>query len=191
MCVLCRSDSVWRSVTPWAVAHQAPLSMEFPRQEYWNGLPFPSPGDLPNPGIKTMSPVSKADSSPLSHLGSQAWYGVKSLSVSNSLWPHGLYRLWNSLGQKTGMGSLSLLQGIFPNQGLNPGLPHCRQILYQLSHQGSPRILEWVAYPFSRGSSRPRNWTRVSCIAGRFFTSWATRGALNIVNSLSNISTWF
>ena len=56
-------------------------------------------------------------------------------------------------------------------------LPHCRQILYQLSPQGSPRTLEWVAYPFSRGSSQPRNWTGVSCIAGRFFTSWATREA--------------
>ena len=53
------------------------------------------------------------------------------------------------------MGSHSLLQGIFPTQGLSPGLPHCRQILYQLSHKGSPRTLEWVAYPFSSGSSRP------------------------------------
>ena len=44
-----------------------------------------------------------------------------------------------------------------PNPGLNPCLPHCRQILYPLSHQENPRILEWVAYPFSRGSSRPRN----------------------------------
>ena len=60
-------------------------------------------------------------------------------------------------------------RGIFLTQGSNPGLPHCRQILHQLSHQGSPRILEWVAYPFSRGSSWPRNQTRVSCIAGRFF----------------------
>ena len=77
--------------------------------------------------------------------------------------------------KNTGVGSLSLLQRIFPTQGLNPGLPHCRRILYQLSHKGSPRILEWIAYPFSRGSSRPRNWTRVSCIAGGFFTSWATR----------------
>ena len=56
----------------------------------------------------------------------------------------------------------------------NPGLPYCRQILYQLSHQEGPRILEWVAYPFSSRSSRPRNWTRVSYIAGSFFTSWAT-----------------
>ena len=63
--------------------------------------------------------------------------------------------------------------GIFPTQGLNPGLPHCRWILYQLSHKGSPRILKWVAYPFSRESSQPR----VSCIAGRFFTNWAIREA--------------
>ena len=62
---------------------------------------------------------------------------------------------WNSLGQNTGVGSLSLLQGIFPTKGLNPGLPHCRRILYQLSHKGSPRILEWVAYPFSRGVPDP------------------------------------
>ena len=54
--------------------------------------------------------------------------------VSNFLWPHGLYRPWNSPGQNTKMGSCSLLQGIFPTQGLNPGLPHCRQILYHLSH---------------------------------------------------------
>ena len=69
------------------------------------------------------------------------------------------------------MGSLSLLQGIFSTQGSNPGLLHCRRILYQLSHQGSPKILEWVAYPFSRGSSRPRIRTGVSCIAGGLFTN--------------------
>ena len=57
--------------------------------------------------------------------------------VSDSLWSHGLYSPWNSPGQNTGVGSLSLLQGIFPTQGLNPGLLHCRQILYQLSHKGS------------------------------------------------------
>ena len=63
------------------------------------------------------------------------------------------------------MGSLSLLQGIFSTQGSNPGLPHCGWILYQLSHQGSPRILEWGAYPFSSGSSWATNQTRVSCTA--------------------------
>ena len=61
--------------------------------------------------------------------------------MSDSLQPHGLYSPWNSPGQNTEVGSLSLLQGIFPTQGSNPGLPHCRQILYQLSHKGSPRIL--------------------------------------------------
>ena len=88
------------------------------------------------------------------------------------------YSPWNSPGQNTGVGSLSLLQGIFPTKGLNPGLLHCRRILYQLSHKGNPRILEWVAYSFSGGSSWPRNRTRVSCIAGRFFTNWAMREAL-------------
>ena len=137
--------------------------------------------------------------------------------MSNSLWPHGLYSSWNSPGQNTGVGSLSLLQGNLPNPGiesrspalqvdslpaepqgklentgvgslsplqwifltqeLNWGLLHCRRILYQLSYEGSPRILEWVAYPFSGGSSQPRNWTGVSCIAGRFFTNWAIKEA--------------
>ena len=59
-----------------------------------------------------------------------------------ALRPHGLYSLWNSPGQNTGVGSLSLLQGIFPTQGSNPGLLHCRQILYQLSHKGSPLYIE-------------------------------------------------
>ena len=91
--------------------------------------------------------------------------------VSDSLRSHGLYSLWNSSDQKTGVGSLSLLQGIFPTQGLKLGLLHCRQILYQLSHKGSPRIMEWVAYPFSNGSSRPRNLNGVSCTAGGFITN--------------------
>ena len=79
--------------------------------------------------------------------------------MSNSLRTHGLYRPWNSPDQNIGVGSLSLLQRIFPTQGLNPGLPHCRRILYQLRHKVSPRILEWVVYPFSSRSSWPRNRT--------------------------------
>ena len=98
-----------------------------------------------------------------------------SSTMSNSLRPHGQYSPWNSPGQNTGVVSCSLLQGIFPTQGSNRGLPHCGWIIYYLSHQGSPRILEWIAYPFSGGSSRPRDRTKVSCIGGRFFTSWATR----------------
>ena len=98
------------------------------------------------------------------------------LVMSNSLWPHGLYSPWNSPGQNTRVGSLSLFQWIFPTQGSNPGLTHCRWILYQLSHKRGRRIPEWVF--FSSGSSQPRNRIRVSCIADGFFTNWAIREAL-------------
>ena len=96
-----------------------------------------------------------------------------------SLWPHGLYSPWNSPGQNTRVGSHSLLKEIFPMQGSNPGLPYCRQIPYQLSHQQSPRIPKWVVYPLSSLSSQSRNQTEVSCIAGGFFTSWTSRRALS------------
>ena len=80
--------------------------------------------------------------------------------MSDSLWPHncslpGFSVLGDSLGKNTGAGCRALLQGIFPTQRSNPGLLHCRQILYLLSHQGSPRILEWVVYPFSRNLLDP------------------------------------
>ena len=68
--------------------------------------------------------------------------GERRSVVSDSMRPHGPYSPWNSPGQNTGVGSLSLLQGIFPTQGLNSGLPYCRQILYQLSHKGNPSYLE-------------------------------------------------
>ena len=111
----CPTVEAW-SLNPWSLSESESCSLvsdslwniqsvEFSRPEYWSGLPFPSPGDVPNPGIEP------------------------------------------------------------------------KWILYQLSHQGSPRILEWVAYLFSSGYSRPRNWTEVSCITGGFFTSWATRQA--------------
>jgi len=133
-----------------------------------------------------------------------AWYFCQlcelkwseSLSVmSDSLGPHGLYRSWNSPGQNTGMDSFSLLQGIFPSQGLNPGLLHCRWILYQLSHRGSPRILEWVDYPFYSRSSWSRTQTWVSYITGRFFTNWAMREAPSQLYSYlffpNSLWTWF
>ena len=129
----------------------------FSRQEHWSGLLFPSPMH-----------------------DSEKWKWSRSV-VSDSLQPHGLYSPWNSPGQNTGVGSHSPLQGISPTKGSNPGLLHCRQILNQLSHKGSPRILEWVAYPFSSGSSWPRNRTGVSCITGRFFTNLAMREAHRIV----------
>jgi len=71
----------------------------------------------------------------------------------SSLRPHVLYNPWNFPGQNTAVGSLSLLQGFFQTQGSNSGLLHCGQILYQLSHKGSPGVLEWVACPFSSESS--------------------------------------
>ena len=64
--------------------------------------------------------------------------------MSDSLWPPGLYRPWNSPGQNTGVGSISLSQGIFLTQELNRGLLHCRKILYQLCYQGSPVLLSWT-----------------------------------------------
>ena len=87
------------------------LSMEFSRSEYWSAWPIPSPGDLPNPGIKPRSPTLQADSLPAEPQGKP---------------------------KNTGVGSLSLLQGIFPTQKLNRGLLHWRWIFYQLSYQGSP-----------------------------------------------------
>ena len=113
------------------------------------------------------------------------YMGVCMLShsaVSDSLQHHGLQptRLlcpWDSPGKDAGVGSCSLLQGIFLTQGLNPSRPHCRWILYHLGQQGNKWTLEWVAYPFSRGSSWPRNRTGVPCIVRGFFTSWATREA--------------
>ena len=107
------SDSLWphgvgptRLPSPWG----------FSRQEYWNGLPCPPPGDLPHPGIKPRSPALRAAS-----LLSE---------------PQGKLK-------NTGVGTLSLLQGIFPTQELNWGLFHCRWILYQLNYWASPAFDQW------------------------------------------------
>ena len=83
----------------------------------------------------------------------------ESESESNSVMfdpsrPRRLYSPWNSPGQNTGVGSLSLLQGIFPTHGSNPGLPYCRQILYQLSHKGS-LLQYWIPYPSPRDLPHP------------------------------------
>ena len=113
-------------------------------------------------------------------------WAVLNLSVvSDSLQNHGpqharLLCPWGVSRQECWSGLPCSPPGDLPNPEIEPGLLLCRLILYQLNHQGSPRIWKWVACPFSRGSSRPRNWTGVSCIAGRFFTSWAIREALCI-----------
>ena len=98
--------------------------MEFSKPEYWSGLHFPSPGDLPNPGIEIMSPALQA----------------------YSLTPEPRGKPKNA-----GVGSLSLLQGILLTQESNQGLLHCRRILYQLSYQGSPicvkNLFIWITVP--------------------------------------------
>ena len=98
------------------------------------------------------------------------------LETNASNWGTHLFNI--TLWKKLPKDCLSFLQVIFPIQGLNLGPLYCRQIFYQLSHRVSLRILKWVAYPFSSGSSQPRNQTRVSCIAGRFFNNWAMRETL-------------
>ena len=98
------------------------------------------------------------------NLGLYGFYASE--CVSHSVVPSSLWLPWtvahqaplsigDSPGKNTGVGLHALLQGFFPTQVSNPGLLHCKQVLYRLSHQGSPRILEWVAYPFSRRSSWP------------------------------------
>ena len=113
LCLVTQKSHVWLFMSPWTVACQVPQSMEFSRQEYWSGQLCPPPGDLSNSGIEPRSPTLQEDSS-MSELPGKP--------------------------KNTGEGSLSLLQGIFPTQGLNLLLLHCRWILYHLSHPGSPNL---------------------------------------------------
>ena len=129
-------------VTPWTVLHQGFLSMKFSRQEYWSGLPFPSPGVLPDPGNKPVSLSLQADS--LLSATREALYfwninivfkmkGKKGLVAqscltlqSHGLEPARLICSWNSPVRNMGMGCHFLLQRIFLNQGSNLGLLHCK-----------------------------------------------------------------
>ena len=93
---------------------------------------------------------------------------VKVAQSCPTLQPHGLYSPWNSPGQNIGVGGLSFLQGIFPTQGSNPGLPHCRRILYQLSPQGSPWKMKTTFFFFaicfpSQFSALPESWLYSFC----------------------------
>ena len=108
--------------------------MGFSSQEYWMGYHALLQGILQTQGLNPH----------LLHLKWILYYWATKESesescsvVSDSLQPHGLYSPWHSPGKNTGVGSLSLIQGIFQTQGLNPGLPHCRWILYQLSYKGN------------------------------------------------------
>ena len=157
---------------------QCCMSCAWPCSILWHpGRLIQNPRTNWNPGPSSQSYGFSSSHVQVWELDHKEGWSESCSVTSKSLWPHELYSLWSSPGQNTGVGIRSLLQGILPTQGWNPGFPHCRQILYQLSHKGSPRILEWVAYPFSSGSSRPRNWTWVFCIVGRVFTNWAVEEA--------------
>ena len=144
------SQSVWLSVwlfeTPWTVTHQAPLSMEFSRQEYWSGLPFPSPGDLPDPGIEPKSLVPPA-------LGGRFSTTVPpGKPIYLKLIQHSKILEWVAVP--------------FSRRSSQPRdwtqVSHIEDEFFTSCHKGSPRILEWVAYPLSGESTQPRNRTGVS-----------------------------
>ena len=82
----------------WTVAHQAPLAIEFSRQEYWSELPCPPSGDLPNSGIEFMSPALQADSLPLSHQGSPAWDADRKCHLHLTMGPKKVLRVTHLLG---------------------------------------------------------------------------------------------
>ena len=153
------------------IAHQAPLSMGFSRQEYWSGLPCPSPGDFPDPGIKPGSPVLQARKAQYNREGlilNSSWICLCDFNPHPAAFvivcvlclvaqlcpalcnpmdcsPPGSSVYGDSPGKNTGVGCHALLQGIFPTQRLNPGLPHCRWILYHLSHQSCLTLCNPVA----------------------------------------------
>ena len=106
--------------------------------------------------------------------------------MSDPLWPHGLYSPWNSPGKNTGVGCHFLLQGIFPIQGSNPGLPHCRQILYWLSHQGSFFNFNSVINIFSphRGMQIPNQGLNLGTLHWKFrvLNHWTTRESCLVIN---------
>ena len=163
--------------TPWTVACQAPLSMTFSRQEYWGGLLFSSPGDLPNPGIKPASPAL-ADGFFNTESSGQHTYKIVLYLM---LLPYSLLQNteYSSLCYTIGPCWLSLYI-CFVTQSR---LTLCNPMDYIPSGPSvygifQARILEWAAIPFSRGSFRPRDRIHVSCIAGRFFTCSAIREAL-------------
>ena len=125
-------------------------------------------------------------------------YGIKNRSESEShsvmsdfLWPHGLYSPWNSSGQNTGLGSLSLLRGIFPTEGSNSGLPHCRQILYQLSHQGSSQmdlvsfILNKYSVSLFKNLSFPKSFELLSLSCTKFTYIFGSASRLSFLSSWS------
>ena len=158
-------------MTPWTAARQAPLPMAFSRQAYWSGLPCSPPGGLPGPGTEPclMSPALAGRFLPLA--ASEKLMKVEVTQSRLTLQPQGLYSPWNSPGRKTGVGSLSLLQGNLPNPGIEPRSPALWADSLPAEPPGTPKnagvgrlfILQWVCLT--------QESPGVSPIAGGFFTS--------------------
>ena len=151
------------------------LSMEFSRQEHWSGLPFLSPEDLPDSGIKSRPPAMQEDSLPSELPGKPINKCINSFSGDS--------KYYESKGNRERRrenedGACDIIQHSQRKAKVKvaqscPTL--CDPMDYTAHEILQARTLEWVAFPFSRGSSWPRHRTGVSCIAGRFFTNWATR----------------
>ena len=171
--------------------------MEFSKQEYWSGLPFPSPGDLPDPGIEPVSRVSGGFSTPEpAGTPSISFLKYASTWIPNTSGPGISHKgLWSKLNtmQKLILRMDRVENLIFHSlmwthiDSVAAVSFSCVRLFatpWTVAHQAplsmgilQARILERVAMPSSRGSSQPRDWTQVSRIAGGFFTSWATREA--------------
>ena len=139
---------------PHAVARQAPLSMGFCRQEYWSGLPFPTPGDLPNPEIKPASPVlpvlpaesllAEPPGKPRSFLCThkKKMHVQSCLTLCDPPWTVACQAAVSmEISRQEYWRGLSFPSpGGRPDPGIEPSLPHDRQMLYHLSHQASQKI---------------------------------------------------
>ena len=181
--MLSRFNRVWLFVTLWTIAYQVPLSMGFCRQEYWSGLPSP-PKDLPNTGTEPVSPAAptlQADSFWLSHQCcavlsrfSRVW-----LFATYGLYPTRLVCPWGFSRQAYWSGLPCSSPGDLPNPGIEPRSPALQADYLPDEPPGKPKNtgVGSLSLLLTQGSSQRRNWTGVSCIAGGFFTSWATREA--------------
>ena len=136
-----------------------------------------NPGRASQKALRIVPPIRSQGTVYISFLRQSASRSV----VSDSLRPHRLYSPWNSPGQNTGVGRLSLLQGIFPTQGSNPGLPHCRWILYQLNHKGSPwgrrLYIKWCIIDYINQISAPWWWvmwsfTKSTVLSSKELSCW-------------------
>ena len=168
--------------TPWTAAYQAPPSMGFSRQEYWSGVPLPSPGNI----FRTIQ-YDRLHYWPqfFTHFCiHNFWHvtlGFFPLTLGSAMWltlANWLRQIWSVSVQKVKvLVAYSCLTLCNP---MDPPGSSAHGIL-------QTRILEWVAFLFSRESSWPRDRTWVSCTAGRFFTVWAPRKPIVKVKSLSRV----